>query len=117
MNWTKTGGRYAPRGHEREHDKRLAHRRIVLIASLGGVPLGQAEHLHEEEAKEHEKDDPEREQAENNGQTSAEQTKLFHQQRGQWSTAFATYTAVLNSLFRLFIRCTNLNAMLTKKSF
>ena len=45
------------------------------------------------------------------------QSKDQQRRKGGIMLCDATYKAVLNSLFRLFIRCTNLNAMLTKKSF
>jgi hypothetical protein len=50
--------RHAPCGHERKHDKRATHRRVILITTLGSVPLGQAKNFDEKDTKEHEKDKP-----------------------------------------------------------
>ncbi len=50
---TTTGERHAPRSHKREHNERSAQSRIVLIASFGRVPLGQAENFQEKDAEEH----------------------------------------------------------------
>jgi hypothetical protein len=67
--------KHVPRSHEREHDERVTHRRIVLIASLGSIPLRQAENFHEKDAEEHEQHEPEREQTEDGRQTRADNRK------------------------------------------
>jgi hypothetical protein len=50
--------RHAPRGHERKHDKRATHRRVILLTCFSGVPFGLAKNLDEKNAKEHEKNKP-----------------------------------------------------------
>lgn len=71
-----------PRGEERQHDQRRSHRAKILAARLPRIPLGQGEHLEEEDTKEEEQDEPQAQQAENDGQArSAKQVNGAKRQR------------------------------------
>ena len=61
--------RNVPCGHERQHDEGGAQRRVVLVPCLGRLPLGQAEDFHEEDPEEQEKNEPQSQETQNNGET------------------------------------------------
>lgn len=53
----------SPCAHERQHHKSRSHCRIVLISSLGRIPLGQTKYFDKEDGEKNEQYDPQGEKA------------------------------------------------------